>query len=44
MSAAYGFPEIVDELILAGAKINSVIEAAGAGNPNRLVDRRALGL
>ena len=32
MAAAYGFPEIVDELIAAGAKINSVIEAAGAGD------------
>ena len=32
VAAAYGFPEIVDELIAAGAKINSVIEAAGAGD------------
>ena len=32
VSAAYGFPEIVDELIAAGAKINSVIEVAGAGD------------
>ena len=32
MSAAYGFPEIVDELIAAGATINSEIEAAGAGD------------
>lgn len=32
MSAAYGFPEIVDALIAAGATINSVIQAAGAGD------------
>ena len=32
VAAAYGFPEIVDELIAAGAKVSSVIEAAGAGN------------
>ena len=32
VSAAFGFPEIVDELIAAGAKINSAIEAAGAGD------------
>jgi len=32
VSTAYGFPEIVDELIAAGAKVNSVIEAAGAGD------------
>ena len=32
VAATYGFPEIVDELIAAGATINSVIEAAGAGD------------
>jgi len=32
VSAAYRFPEIVDELIAAGATINSEIEAAGAGD------------
>jgi ankyrin repeat protein len=32
LAAAFGLPEIVDELIAAGAKINSVIEAAGAGD------------
>ena len=32
VAAAYGFPEVVDELIAAGATINSVIEAAAAGD------------
>jgi ankyrin repeat protein len=32
VAAAFGFPEIVDALIAAGAEIHSVIEAAGAGD------------
>jgi ankyrin repeat protein len=31
-AAASGYPEIVDMLIAAGARIGSIIEAAGAGN------------
>jgi ankyrin repeat protein len=32
LAAAFGYPEIVDMLIAAGARISSVIEAAGAGD------------
>jgi hypothetical protein len=32
LAAAFGYPEIVDMLIAAGARIGSVIEAAGAGD------------
>jgi ankyrin repeat protein len=32
LAAAFGFPEIVDMLVAAGAKVSSVIEAAGAGD------------
>jgi ankyrin repeat protein len=32
LAAAFGFPDIVDVLVAAGARVNSVIEAAGAGD------------
>lgn len=32
LAAAFGYPEIVDVLVAAGARVNSVIEAAGAGD------------
>ena len=32
LAAAYGYPDVVDLLIEAGATPESVIEAAGAGN------------
>ncbi len=32
MAAAFGYPEVVDALIAAGARPRSVIEGAGAGD------------
>jgi ankyrin repeat protein len=32
LAAAFGYPDIVDVLVATGARVNSVIEAAGAGD------------